>query len=262
MGAPQRRLTPSPRAAQPDRKGIAMSALRILTVLLTGVLVVAAGAAAAGDGPHGNLPDLFALEADCRIGNLNPPVGPSYPGVFNGNEAYAYFVQPNSQCSDGEEAFQLETVSMLVDFGPDQVPQTLVVRSLLLNADFDTGSDCFVPGRTICEGPELVFTFDTPGIKTITAPLDACYPLPLDSQYFLSLSFEGGGPASLPVDDEPQECIEYINTGNGWTDLYDQKTGDDKSGGGKVIVFGDVVFVIAGVPVENTSWGAIKTLYR
>jgi len=239
-----------------------MGASRVLTAFVSGLLIIVAGAAIAGDGSFGNLPDRFALDSDCRIGNLNPPVGPSYPGIFNGNESFAYFVNPIGQCSADEDHFQIESISMLVEFGPDQVPQSLVVRPVMLNADFDAAINCFVPGRPICTGPDLILDVDTPGIKTITAPLANCGPLPLESQYFLSLSFEGGGPASLPVDDEPVPCIEFIDTGNGWMDLYDQKSGGDKSGGGKVIVFGDVVFVIVGVPVEGTSWGAIKTLYR
>jgi hypothetical protein len=247
------------------RKGNTMSHARPVTLFFTVCLVLATAAtvalAGSADDPFDGMPDPFALEGECRIGNLNPPVGPSYPEIFTGNQAFAYYVKPASQCSCAEERFKLEAISMLVDFDPNQIPQTLVITPSLLTAVFNPGSDCFEPGSPLCAGPDQIVTIDVPGIQTLTVPLDGCGPFPLGDDYFLSLSFEGGGPALLPVDDEPLPCVEYVNPGNGWTDLFGQKSGGDKTGGGKVIVFGDIVCVTA-VDVEPSAWGSIKSLYR
>lgn len=242
-------------------KGNTMCHTRPIVSVLTVCLIFTAALAGAADDPFGDLPDPFALEGECRIGNLNPPVGPSYPEIFDGNQAFAYYVKPASQCSCEQGQFNLETISMLVDFGPNQVPQTLVITPSLLAAEFNAGSNCLEPGTTLCAGPDQVVNIDVPGIQVLTVPLDGCGPFPLGDDFFLSLSYEGGGPASLPVDDEPLPCVEFIDRGNGWMDLFDQKSGGDKTGGGKVIVFGDIVCATA-VDTEPSSWGSIKSLYR
>jgi hypothetical protein len=49
-----------------------------------------------------------------------------------------------------------------------------------------------------------------------------------------------------------------LDRGQGWEDLF----GFDKTGGGKSIVFGDIVYATAVVPEETETWGSIKSLYR
>ncbi|MEN8005913.1 MAG: hypothetical protein ABFS42_02820 [Candidatus Krumholzibacteriota bacterium] len=232
-------------------------------LLIAVTLLVAAGVALAGDGSGGiDLPDSYLPNGDCLIGNLNPPVIPSYPDVFTGNEAYAYHVKPSDQCGCPEEHFTLETITMLVDFEANQIPQTLAVTPSLLSAVFNAGSGCFEPGPPLCIGPDIVVNVNDPGIQTITVPLLGCGPFPLGNDYFLSLAYEGGAPANLVIDNDPQACTEFINNGNGWVDMSGMKSKGDKTGGGKLIVYGDIVCAAPPVGVESRAWGAIKSLFH
>lgn len=195
---------------------------------------------------------------DFQVGNLNDPVGPPVPGIFMGEEAYAYHIYPADQCDCSQEGFQLESVSQFLFFDDQQFPLTLEVQGALLKADFDAANDCFVPGPLLHEGPiETVIVQDN-GTAVIQANTPDCPGFPLEDHYFLVMRYFGGAEAQLVVDDQPQPCTEYINRGNGWFDLFDR----DKSGGGKVIVFGDIVCSPLSIGNTTTSWDGIKSLYK
>lgn len=237
-----------------------MLELRQCTFILTTCLFLMAASALAGAGYE--RPDTYIPNGDCLVGNLNPPIGPSYPDVFMGNESYAYYFNPSQGCSCPEDYFRLDTISMMVDFSEEQLPQTLVITPAMYSAVIDPGSGCLIPGVALCVGPDVTFVVNTPGIQTFTLPVTSCGPFPMVGDYFLTLNYMGGGPANLPVDDMPQACVEYINTGAGWADLFGTKSSDEKTGGGKLIVFGDIICVTSTVDVEQSTWGSIKGLYR
>jgi len=198
------------------------------------------------------------LFGDCQVGNLNPPVGPPAGGIFMGEEEYAYHIFPADQCNCSEEGFILESITQFLFFEPNQVPANLIVRGVLLKAVFDPSSGCWVPGPVLFEGPPENFIIDDNGPVVIQVPTPGAPVLPLADQYFLVLRYQGGAEAMLVVDDEPMPCTEFINRGSGWEDLF----GRDKSGGGKVIVFGDIVCSPLSVPNGNSTWGGIKSLYK
>ncbi len=232
--------------------------LGLLTVLIVGVAIAGNHA----EKSTGNRDLVFSTTGDCRIGNLEPPVGSSYPGLFEGNESYAYHVQPSAGCSCPENHFRLDSVSMLLDFDDSQIPQTLVVTPSLLIAVFNTGSGCWEPGPALCTGAPFTVNIINSGVQTITAPLTGCAPFPMGVDYFISLDYSGGGNGLLPVDNSPASCTEFIDYGNGWVDLFGMKNSGDKTGSGKLIVFGDIVCVTNAVEADQRSWGSIKTLFR
>ncbi len=193
------------------------------------------------------------------IGNLNDPVGPPAADIFLGHETYAYHVFPPEQCSCSEDGFTPLTVSQLLYFDDSQIPATFQVEALLLAANFDTGSNCFVPGPVICNGPPTQFTITNQGSSQVTAPFAACPVQVFNEHYFLALKYTGDVPGFLLIDDQPQECTEYVERGNGWEDMF---TFPAKTGGGKSIIFGDIVCGTLSVDTEVGTWGAIKSLYR
>jgi hypothetical protein len=198
------------------------------------------------------------LLGDFLVGNLNPPVAPPVPDIFMGEESYAYYIYPADQTNCTDDGFVLESITQRLFFDDQQVPANLVARGALLKADFDPVSDCWVPGPVLYEGPEETFSIIDNGSVTIQVPTPDAPNLLLADHYFLVLRYQGGGPAYLVVDDEPMPCIEYINRGAGWEDLYQR----GKSGGGKVILFGDIVCSPASVPNTPDSWDAIKSLFK
>jgi len=198
------------------------------------------------------------LRNEYRIGNLNQPQG-SVPGIFNGNEAYAYYVYPPSQCECEEEGFKLLSVTQGLHFDEQQIPALLNVRALLIKAELDSSQDYYIPGDVLFEGPLQTFLIEDNGPVLVTVPTGGSEAFPFDDHYFIGLRYEGNAPGSLLIDDEPLPGIEYINTGNGWFDLYGWQK---RAGGGKVIVYGDIVCSPLGVPTETRAWDGIKSLYR
>jgi len=221
-------------------KKIRFIALSALVLLLTG----------------GSLSAL--AQESCQIGNLNPPVGEPVPEIFQGEEAYAYHVYPPDQCACDEGGFALQTVSMLLYFTENQIPADLVVQGGLLGGVYDPSNDCWLPGETLQESQPTTVIVQEPGFFPVSVQVPIVDFYPFEGHYFLSMRYIGGAEALLAVDDQPMPCTEYINRGNGWQDLYDR----DKSGGGKVIVFGDIVCGVPTVAGESQTWGAIKSLYR
>lgn len=231
--------------------------LRLSAMLVSAMVAVIA---LAGDQPLRDDGDLVVNDADCQVGNLNDPVE-NVPGIFLGNESYAYFIEPTATCGCNTPDFELLSVTQLLYFDEQQVPVTFTVEATLLGAV--RGVDCtFVPGPARCDPTPITYTIDQPGLFAVNVPTPGCGDFQLDKEYFLSLKYTGGGPASLAVDDEPAVCVEFIDYGEGWLDLSTFKVGVDKTGGGKAIVFGDIVCKEDGVAIETTTWGAVKGLYR
>ncbi len=207
----------------------------------------------------GYWPGLVMAQGNCTIGNLNNPAGPPAGDIFLGHETYAYHVFPPDQCTCTEGGFIPLTVSQLLYFDSSQVPATFQVEALLLAADYNAATDCFLPGPIICSGTPMQVSVDVPGNLLVTAPVDSCPVQPFNEHYFLALKYTGDAPGFLVIDDQPQACTEYVERGNGWEDMF---TFPGKTGGGKSIIFGDIVCGTLSVDTEQGTWGAIKSLYR
>lgn len=192
---------------------------------------------------------------DCRLGNLNPPAD-LVPGWFTGLERYAYLIEPSEQC-DCPVGFQLETITMLLNFDPTMVPVTFQAHGSLLAADLDP-SGYFVPGEELCTGPPVMIEILDPGTIAVTVPMDGCPCAAMESPYFLAISFDTPFVANLVVDGFPAPGIAYNDKGTGWVDLYDWlgKTA------GKIIVWGDVICCTGVIDTRTGTWGSVKSLYR
>lgn len=224
----------------------------LLAFLLFGTAVLA------GQAPDQGFNAEAVFFGDCQVGNLNPPVGPPAPGIFEGDEAYAYHIFPSEQCDCTEDGFILESITQYLFFEDPQIPATFLVQGALLKADFDPSNNCYRPGPLLYESPELAFTIVDNGPVAIQVPTPGAPVEILADHYFLVLRYQGGAQAELVVDDDPQPCTEYVNRGSGWQDLF----GRDKSGGGKVIVYGDIVCSPTAVGATRTTWDSIKSLYQ
>jgi hypothetical protein len=236
----------APGGGAADPKGPAtMKRARPLALVIVIALAAALGSATAP-----------AQEVDCTVGNLNEPAFFA-PDIFTGEQAFAYLVLPAERCAFAGGHFSLLNVTQLLHFEPQQLPTTLQVEAAILAAVWDPAAGCWIPGEPLHVSLPLVRPVEAEGIQAVTVQLDPLI-LPLEEFYFLSLRYSGGGPAQLVTDDMPEPCIEYIDRGQGWEDLFTF----DKTGDGKGIVFGDIVYATQTVPEEARTWGAIKSLYR
>ncbi len=231
--------------------------------IIASVCLLILGAAAAGALASGVPPERWdrpaATTVHCQIGNLHDPVRLPGPELFQGEESYAFLVHPPEQCGCTEGGFTVETVAHLLYFEPDQVPALLQVQARLLEALPDLTGLCRLPGPDVCLGPPQTILVDQPGYFLVTVPMPGCPIQDFGQYYFLAMSYQGGSPARLAIDDQPQPCVEFIDRGNGWEDMF---LIPDKTGGGKHILFGDVVCGALSVDEETGSWGSIKSLYR
>ena len=228
-------------------------------------LVALAGAAAAATGPtvhrlsEAELTELApagAGKADCVLGNVNPPAG-VVSDWFTGLESYAYLIVPTEQCSC-PVGFQLESISMLLDFDASMAPVSFEAIGSLLEAVWDPVQGRWVPGAELCAGPPVIIEILDPGIHQITVPLDGCPCAAMDFPYFLVLHFGTSFLANLVIDGFPAQGVTYNDKGTGWTDLFDWF----RKSSGKIITWGDVICCTDVVGDRPSTWGSVKSLYR
>ena len=218
------------------------------------VLVPVLGLLLAAAGPT---PDIDVL-SDFQVGNLNPPVPPAVPGLFTGQEKYAYLIFPPDQGTCENGGIQLETVNMLLELEDTQVPIIFAVQGGLLDAVWNPDEMQFEPGEQLCISAPIIYLIEEPGLYTITVPTPECGCVPWDDYYFLLMEYIDPFEALLPIDDQPEPGIVYNDKGTGWVDMI----GLGKTAGGKIIVWGDVICCEPPVANEPDTWGSVKSLYR
>ena len=236
-----------------------MTSLRYIRTAVWLLVALTAMAATAESIAPGYAPEDGA-RGDCLVGNRNEPVGEPIENIFFGAETYAYYIHPIDQCACSEGGFAVETYNQLLHFRDGQYPVTFQVTAMLLEAIWDTGQNCWVPGPVIEQTLPHDFTVTDGGLFLVQVPGEMPDAYNLDGHFFLALRYEGGAPGQLPVDNQPLPCIEYIDRdATGWQDLITR----DRPGGGKIIIWGDVVCALPSVIAnEHQSWGSIKALFK
>jgi len=193
-----------------------------------------------------------------QVGNLSNPAS-SVPGLFHGDQMFAYLIDPDMETACQTDGFKLEAVHMYLDFSPSQVPVTFQIAGGLTAAVPDPSGQEFVPGEDLCVSPVQTVTITTPGLHVVTVAMDqTCGCMPIDQAYFLTLMFFGPVEGQLVIDDIPEPGVVFWNNGAGWEDMF----GVDKTSGGKVIIWGDIVCCTTAIGTDSNTWGQVKTLFR
>jgi len=192
---------------------------------------------------------------DCTVGNLNTP---SYivGGWFTGGEGYKYLFNPFEQNCYCPLGFQLETVSMMLNF-PDTATFPIVFTAYVDLEEAVWDGNCWIPGPELCVSDVYQIQIDEPGAYTITLPI-VCDCAFMDFFYFLSFHFIDQFEAELITCDEPLPCTGYNDWGSGWADLFFY--GFDTIG--LPVITGDVICCDFPVDTEGNTWGGVKTLYK
>ena len=204
-----------------------------------------------------------APAADYLVGNLNPPEPPSAPGILTGDQVFAYLIHPVDQVPPGVNGFQLEAVTMLLDFTPQQLPAFFTVQGGLRKAVYEPSQDAWLPGDPVCQGQTFPYQITEPGLQEIRLPVDpACGCLHTDDYFFLTVTFWDPVVGNLVTDGQPEAGVVYLNDGTGWVDMVNIVPAPDKTAGGKVIIWGDILTCEPPVGAEKSAWGHIKSVYR
>jgi len=105
----------------------------------------------------------------CKVGNL-VPADNLMPDFISGAEKYAYMwlVEPVCECNTG---FYLDTVQMIVQFGPEDVPVTIQVNASFEETQWDATGGHLIPGPPICTSPTYTGTVTEAGSFRISVPL-------------------------------------------------------------------------------------------
>jgi hypothetical protein len=86
----------------------------------------------------------------CTVGNLNSLAYAITDWVW-GAEKYKYlFYADPAQCTVCPEGFTVESVTLYLQFGPEDVPSSFDARVDFEEAIWDDGLQCWYPGPEVC----------------------------------------------------------------------------------------------------------------
>jgi hypothetical protein len=245
---------------------------RLVMLAALAALLLTAGSALAerevvvtrlADQPTTVRPDFGTQEANpaCMVGNLNAAAYSITNWVY-GAEKYKYlFTADPASCTSCVEGFTVTSVNLQLNFTLEDVPSTFQARVDFEEAVWDEALGCFVPGAAICVSPDYTITIDVAGLYNISLPLStACACAEFGYTYGIGFEFITSFPDTarpdLVTDQTPVGCTSYNDYGLGWEDLY--------SFGfpGEIIMNAEIVCCDNPVPVEKSTWGEIKSMFR
>ncbi len=200
-------------------------------------------------------------DGDCQMGNLNPPYWALGDFIW-GAEKYKYlFYADPDQCPVCTEGFTVESVTLYVQFGVEDVPSTFDARVDFEEAIWDDALQCWYPGPEICVSSAYTVTITDPGFYAIALPMDnVCACAEFGYWYGISFefltAFESGTEPDIITDNFPVGCVSWNDYGAGWADLL------DFGFPGEINMYADIVCCSNPVTTEKNTWGEIKAMFR
>ncbi len=247
---------------------------RMLTLMVIVSIVLMAGISLAADGlvikpitKEFKTFDVTALKGAspqghsdcCKVGNLNwnPQAVENFIG---GQEKFSYIfpVEPVCGCETG---FYFDTIHMLVQFGPEDVPVTLEVNASFEETQMDPTGDHLIPGPPICTSPTYFGTITEAGAYECVIPLTetncACAEFGWDYAVTVNILNPLENKLDLIVDENPVGGVSWIDQGNGWYDLQSSYQLP-----GEVKLMATMKCCSDPVADEQPSWGSLKAMFR
>lgn len=195
----------------------------------------------------------------CQVGNLNAPAWAISDFVLPPEE-YKFAFDPKATCSVCQIGFLVNTVHFVIQ---SSEAMTIVAAVDVEEAVYPTSPDCPEPGQLLCSSGFYTVNLPGAGLWDIGLPI-ACECYTMERTYLLSVHFESvtsqtGAVPDLIMDAGPAAlCTNWNNFGSGWYDLVAQYP----TWPGNLIFFADAECCTPPVPVEDSTWGAIKNLYE
>lgn len=193
---------------------------------------------------------------DCQVGNLNAPAF-AIGGFIAAPEAYKLAFDPGATCSTCPVGMNVTTIHVYL-----QVASAcdIVMTVDLEEAAYPGDPTCPNPGPVVCTSVPYNVGLPGAGLYDIALPI-TCDCVPTDRTYLLGFNIESISCTTVPdliTDAGPAgACTNWNNYGTGWYDLL----GQFPTWPGDMIVFADVECCTPPVPVGESTWGAIKSLY-
>jgi len=244
---------------------------RLARVLVTGLIAVlflpAAALAATPEQPRQQGPAAGlvpvdpapGLRSDCALGN---PADPTYNfgNWITGGDVYACLVQPEADGCGCPTGVQVDRISMLMQFGPEDVPSDFDVQVGLAEALYDDVAGLWRPGDTICTSATWALSAPDAGLYEIYVDLEgACPCATVGDAYFITFALPQSfvwWPDALE-DDTPDPGVSYYDGGDGWEDLILVH-----GWWGNNIMRAQASCCDDPVATEASSWSELKSLYR
>jgi hypothetical protein len=192
----------------------------------------------------------------CQVGNLNPAAWAINNFIYPPEE-YKLAFDPSATCSACPIGFDVNTITIHL--------QTAGACNIVMGIDVEEASypnspTCPEPGAVMCASGLFTVTLPSAGGWLVGLPID-CDCLTMDRLYLLSVHFES--TTCNPVPDlitsaSANPCTNWNNYGTGWYDLlagYPTWPGDLR-------IWADAECCSPPVPVEPSTWGAIKEIYK
>lgn len=197
----------------------------------------------------------------CEMGNPNA-LAWAVPDYVWGAEKYKYLYYADpAGCAACNEGFTVESVTIFLQFGVEDVPSSFGARADFEEAIWDDALQCWYPGPEICASPDYTVTIDAAGLYAITLPMNVvCSCAEFGHWYGISFefltAFDSGMEPDLITDDSPVGCVSWNDYGAGWADLQDFGLP------GEISMTADIVCCSNPVPAEKNTWGEIKAMFR
>lgn len=204
---------------------------------------------------------------DCTIGQtLGTPRFQVDAVQCTSQYAFAFLVDPGAAtcCAAG---YRPESITFYLNFGPDDMTSRGVGVAVLAA---DPAGDGFVPGGELCATPLVWSLFvDIPGLYTLTLPPYpssfgdlVCPCLDSGEPYFLMARINGPitpeHAADAVIDDSPIGGRTFVSQdGGAWQDVV-----GDLGWPGELVVHAEVACCGDPIPVQGSTWGSLKGLYR
>jgi hypothetical protein len=194
----------------------------------------------------------------CQVGNLNPPQW-AIGGFLLAPEEYKLVFDPNLGCGSCQIGFMVNTIHVIV--------QTSAACDIVMGVDVEeadvTDPSCPQPGPVMCATGLFNVNITGAGLWDIALPI-TCGCLTMERLYLLSFYLEsvscGDGTVPDLITDAgpPTLCTNWNNYGTGWIDLVAQYA----TWPGQLVFYADAECCSPPVPVEDSTWGAIKALFE
>lgn len=199
--------------------------------------------------------------AACQVGNLNPIAFALTDWIWGAEKYKSLFYADPAGCGVCTEGFNVSSVNLVMQFGVEDVPSTFDARVDFEEAIWDDGLQCFYPGPEICVSSAYTITIDTPGLYNISLPMDtACACAHFGYWYGISFefltAFASGMEPDIVTDATPVGCTSWNDYGAGWIDVL------DFGFPGEISLSAEIACCNNPVPVDESSWGDIKAMFR
>jgi hypothetical protein len=192
----------------------------------------------------------------CQVGNLAAPAW-AISNFIAPPEEYKLAFDPGATCTACSIGVRVIQISIqLQTAGACDIVMGVDVEE----ASYPTDPACPEPGAVLCASDLFTVSLPSAGGWIITLPI-TCDCMTVGRMYLLSVRFESTTCSPVPdlvATATASLCTNWNNFGTGWYDLlvqYPNWPGDLK-------IWADAECCAPPVPVERSTWGAIKEMYK